>query len=102
MSVAPAVGELWCALTAATLTTRRAARSGAVWGVLFGLLIFNEAVTYHTSNPTPASRQDIVRTFADDTAFAAILGPARHLDTAAGFISRAAGLLVWVGAIWGC
>ena len=102
MSAAHAVGELRGSLTVATLTARRAARSGAVWGVLFGLLIFNEAVTYYTSNPTPASRQDIVRTFADDTAFAAILGPARRLDTAAGFISwRLLGLLVWVGAIWG-
>ena len=102
MSTAPAVGGLRSALTAATLTARRAARSAAVWGLLFGLLIFNEAVAYHTSNPTPESREDIVRTFGDNAAFAAILGPARELDTAAGFISwRLLGLLVWVGAIWG-
>jgi ABC-2 type transport system permease protein len=102
MSTAPALGGLRSALTIATLTARRAARSGAVWGLLFGLLIFNEAVTYHTSNPTPASREDIARTFGDNTAFAAIIGPARQLDTAAGFVSwRLLALLVWVGAIWG-
>ena len=102
MSVAPAVGELRCALTAATLTTRRAARSGAVWGLMFGLLIFNEAVTYHTSNPTPAAREDLVRAFGDNAAFAALIGPARRLDTAGGFMSwRLLALLVWVGAIWG-
>jgi putative exporter of polyketide antibiotics len=102
MSAAPAVGELRCALTVATLTARRAARSGAAWGLLFGVLIFNEAVTYHTSSPTPQARADIVRTFGDNAAFAAILGPARRLDTAAGFVSwRLLALLVWVGAIWG-
>ena len=102
MSTAPAVGGLRSALTVATLTVRRAARSGAVWGVLFGLLIFNDAVTYHTSSPTPESRADIVRAFGDNTAFAAIIGPARQLDTVGGFISwRLLALLVWVGAIWG-
>jgi ABC-2 type transport system permease protein len=102
MSAAPAVGELRSSLTVATLTARRAARSAAVWGVLFGLLIFNDAVSYHTSSPTAASREDIVRTFGDNTAFAAILGPARQLDTVGGFISwRLLALLVWVGAIWG-
>jgi ABC-2 type transport system permease protein len=102
MSAAPAFGELRSTLTVATLTARRAARSAAVWGLLFGLLIFNEAVSYHTSNPTPESREDIVRTFGDNAAFAAILGPARQLDTAGGFLSwRVLALLVWVGAIWG-
>jgi ABC-2 type transport system permease protein len=102
MSAAPAVGELRSGLTVATLTARRAGRSAAVWGLLFGVLIFNEAVTYHTSNPTPESRADIVRTFGDNVAFAAILGPARQLDTAGGFLSwRLLALLVWVGAIWG-
>ncbi|HET9739381.1 MAG TPA: hypothetical protein VFP78_14790 [Solirubrobacteraceae bacterium] len=102
MSAAPAVGELRCALIVATLTARRAARSGAVWGLLFGLLIFNEAVTYHTSSPTPESRADIVRTFGDNTAFAAIIGPAHQLDTVGGFVSwRLLALLVWIGAIWG-
>jgi ABC-2 type transport system permease protein len=102
MSTARAVSELRCTLTVASLTTRRVARSGAVWGLLFGVLIFNDAVTYHTSNPTQASREDIARTFGDNAAFAAILGPARRLDTAAGFVSwRLLALLVWVGAIWG-
>ena len=102
MSAAPAVGELRSALTVATLTVRRTARSGALWGLLFGVLIFNEAVSYHTSNPTPASREDLVRTFGDNTALTAIIGPARQLDTAGGFVSwRLLALLVWVGAIWG-
>ena len=102
MSAAPAVAELRCALTAGTLTARRAARSAAVWGLLFGVLIFNEAATYHTGSPTAASREDIVRTFGDNVAFAAIIGPARQLDTVGGFVSwRLLALLVWIGAIWG-
>ena len=103
MSAAVAVGELRSALTVATLTARRAARSGAVWGLLFGALIFNEAVSYHTSNPTAASREDIVRTFGDNAAFAALIGPAHRLDTVGGWISwRLLWLLLLVGAIWGC
>jgi len=103
MSAAPAVGELRSALTVATLTARRAARSGAVWGLLFGVLIFNDAVTYHTSNPTAASREDIARTFGDNPAFAAIIGPARQLDTVGGFVSwRLLALLVWLGRSGGC
>jgi ABC-2 type transport system permease protein len=102
MSAAPAVGELRCALTAATLTARRAARSAAVWGLLFGVLIYNEATSYRTYYPTSASREAIARTFGDNAAFAALMGPARRLDTVGGWVSwRLLALLVWVGAIWG-
>jgi ABC-2 type transport system permease protein len=102
MSSAPAVAGLRSALTIATLTARRAARSGAVWGLLFGVLIFNEAASYHGYYPTSASREAIARTFGDNAAFAALMGPARQLDTAAGWVSwRVFALLVWVGAIWG-
>ena len=74
MSVEAAVGERRSALTVAALTAKRAARSGVVWGVLLGLLIFNEAASYHTSFPTLAARQDVMRTFGENTAFAALIG----------------------------
>ena len=102
MSAVPAVGEVRSALTVAALSTRRAARSGAVWGLLFGVLVFNEAVSYHTYYPTTASREALVRAFGDNPAFAALIGQAHRLDTAGGFVSwRLLALLTWVGAVWG-
>lgn len=86
----------------ARLTAKRAARSGAVWGVLFGLLVFNEAVGYHSNFPTPASRANVVRAFGHNSAFTALMGPARQLDTVGGWVSwRVFWLLILVGAIWG-
>jgi polyether ionophore transport system permease protein len=86
----------------AWLTARRAARSGAAWGVLFGVLVFNEAAGYHTNFPTPALRADVARAFGHSSAFTALMGPARQLDTVGGWVSwRVFWLLIVVGAIWG-
>jgi polyether ionophore transport system permease protein len=86
----------------ARLTARRAARSAAVWGALFGALIANEALSYHRNFPTPASRAQFVQTFGHNDALAAVIGPARHVDTLGGFVAwRVFGLLIMVGAVWG-
>jgi len=91
------------AATAIALTTaKRAARSGALWGVLFGGLVLNEALSYHTSFPTVASREQFAQTFGGNAGLAAVIGPARQLDTIGGFVAwRVFGLLIIVGAIWG-
>jgi ABC-2 type transport system permease protein len=86
----------------ASTTAKRAARSGAVWGVLFGGLAAYDALGYHTSFPTVASRQHLEQTFGGNTGLAAVIGPAWRLDTAGGWVAwRTFGLLVIVGAIWG-
>jgi ABC-2 type transport system permease protein len=79
-------------------TAKRAARSGVLWGALFGGLIFNDAVSYHQNFPTAAARE----TFGGNAAFAAVLGPAHRLDMVGGEVAwRVFGLLIIVGAIWG-
>jgi ABC-2 type transport system permease protein len=95
-------GQRRAANAVALITAKRAARSGASWGVLFGALVLNEAFTYHTSFPTVASRAQFARTFGGNSALAAVIGPARRLDTIEGFVAwRMFGLLIIVGAIWG-
>lgn len=86
----------------AGLTGRRATRSAALWGALFGLLVWNEAIGWHKSLPTVASREAFAHTLGANTGMAAIIGPARQVDTAHGFLAwRMFGLLIIVGAIWG-
>jgi polyether ionophore transport system permease protein len=94
--------EPWATTAIALTTAKRAARSGALWGALFGALVLNEALTYHTSFPTDDSRAQFARTFGSNSALAAVIGPARRLDTIEGFVAwRMFGLLIIVGAIWG-
>lgn len=95
-------GEWRASTVIASLTGKRAARSGAVWGVLFGALVLDDALSYHTSFPTLASRENFAHTFGHNAALAAIIGQARRLDTVGGEVAwRMFGLLVIVGAIWG-
>ncbi|MEU4498569.1 ABC transporter permease subunit [Streptomyces sp. NPDC023998] len=91
------------ATTAIALTTaKRAARSGALWGLLFGVLVLNEVLSYHTNFPTVAARERFAQTFGGNAGLAAVIGPARRLDTIEGFVAwRMFGLLIIVGAIWG-
>jgi len=42
-------GDRRAATVIALSTTKRAARSGGVWGVLFGLLVINDALSYHST-----------------------------------------------------
>lgn len=95
-------GNRRAATVIAVTTAKRAVRSGVVWGVLFGGLVLQEALSYHTSFPTAASREQFAQTFASNTGLAAVIGPARRLDTVGGMVAwRMFGLLVIVGAIWG-
>jgi ABC-2 type transport system permease protein len=86
----------------ARFTARRAARSGALWGLMFGGLVVASAAGYATTFPTQASRETLARSFGTNPALAALLGPARGLDTVAGFTAwRCLGILSIVGAFWG-
>ena len=86
----------------ALATAGRTARSAALWGGLFGLLIANEALTYDSTFPTAASREEFAATFGSNAALSAIVGPGHRLDTIEGVVAwRVFGLLIIVGAIWG-
>jgi ABC-2 type transport system permease protein len=96
------VSDRQAAATIAWMTAKRAARSGAVWGTLFGVLVANEALSYRKNFPTVASRESFAHTIGSNSALTAIIGPARQVDTIGGFVAwRVFGLLIIVGAIWG-
>ncbi len=96
------VGDRRAATVIALSTAKSAARSGAVCGMLFGALVLNDALSYPTNYPTVASRETLAHTFGHNAGIAAIIGPARRLDTVGGEVAwRTFGLLIILGAIWG-
>ena len=86
----------------AWLTGRRAVRSGAGWGAVFGGYVAASALGYASAYPTVASRTQLAESLGSNTGLAALLGPARQIDTVAGFTAwRCLGVLSMVGGIWG-
>jgi polyether ionophore transport system permease protein len=97
-----AYGERRAARAVAVTTARRAATQGALWGLVFGGTIASAASSYAGLFPTAAERATIARTFQGNTAWAALFGPLRGLDTVAGYTAYKTGMTVIIlGAIWG-
>lgn len=83
-------------------TARRAARPAVAWGLLFGLLVANEALTYQATFPTADARREFAASFGGNAGLSAVIGPGRHLDTIEGVVAwRVFGLMIVVGAVWG-
>jgi ABC-2 type transport system permease protein len=96
------MGEHADAWVVARRTARRAVRSAAVWGLLFGGLVANEALSYDSGFPDRASRENFAHTMNDNRGLTAVTGPARQLDTLGGFVAwRMVSLMLVAGAIWG-
>jgi ABC-2 type transport system permease protein len=92
----------WAEWAVGLRTARRAVRSAAVWGVLFGGLVANEALSYHSGFPDTASRERFAATMGENRGLTAVTGPARSLDTLGGFVAwRMMSLMLVAGAIWG-
>jgi ABC-2 type transport system permease protein len=86
----------------AALTVRRASVQAAVWGFIFGGTIAASASSYASLFPTAASRAAVARSFQGNTAWAALFGPLRRLDTVAGYTAYKSGMAVTIlAAIWG-
>lgn len=83
-------------------TGRRAVRSGALWGLLFGLVNMGSASGYVGAYKTAASRSKLAASFSGNVGMSALLGVPHHLDHMAGFVAwRAVGFLALVGGVWG-
>ena len=84
------------------LTGKKAVRSGAGWGIFFGILIASSAFTYLSSYKTAASRNGLAATFGSNSALATLFGPAHELQTVAGFTAyKVLAVLSITGALWG-
>jgi ABC-2 type transport system permease protein len=84
------------------LVARRAGRSGALWGLVFGGYIATSALGYASLYKTQAARTALAHSFGSSVGITALVGPARAIDTVAGFtVWRSLGVLSLVGAVWG-
>jgi ABC-2 type transport system permease protein len=82
-------------------TARRATRSAALWGSVFGSLVVASAAGYATTFPTAAERRTLAASFGSNAGIAALIGPARHLDNVAGFTAwRCVGIVGILGGVW--
>ncbi len=86
----------------AGLMARRASRSGALWGLIFGFFIVVQTHAYISTYQTQASRDQLARAYGSNLAMNALLGSERAVNTVAGFASwRFVGILSVLGSIWG-
>jgi ABC-2 type transport system permease protein len=86
----------------AVTTAKRAARPGALWGVVFGGLIASAATSYTSLFPTAASRVRVALSVEGNAGFEAMFGPIRRIDTVAGYTAYKVGYaIIILGAIWG-
>jgi ABC-2 type transport system permease protein len=89
-------------LANAGFTGRRMVRTGALWGLVFGLYVYDNAVAFHTIAPTAAQRDRLLSTMAGNAGLKALLGDTRRITTLGGFTDwRAIGITALVASIWG-
>ncbi|HLJ07141.1 MAG TPA: ABC transporter permease subunit [Acidimicrobiia bacterium] len=85
----------------ARLTARKAARSGALWGYVFGVFVVSSALGYAAAYKTPADRTRAAATFANNAGIDALIGRGHQVQTVVGFtVWRSLGVLSVVGAVW--
>lgn len=86
----------------AAMTSRRAARSGALWGLLFGFIVAATMATYQSTFPDAASRAGLVTAVEGNAAFEALFGLTHNMDTVAGYTAYKTMLTLEIlAAAWG-
>ncbi len=99
---APARAGRYPAAVVALRTARRAVRSGALWGYVFGLTVASSALGYVAAYKTLAQRARFAALFGSNGGLAAINGPAREIQTVAGYtVWKSFMFLIVLGAVWG-
>ncbi|HEV2634951.1 MAG TPA: ABC transporter permease subunit [Actinocrinis sp.] len=81
---------------------RKASRSGLLWGLVFGFFVVAQTIAYTSAYQTQSSRDQMARAFGSNVGINALIGPARSINTVAGYTSwRELGILSLLGSIWG-
>jgi len=89
-------------LAIARFTGRRAVRSGGLWGLVFGLYVYDNAFAFDSIAPTAAKRDQLLGTMAGNAGLKALLGDTHLITTRGGFTDwRAIGVTALVACIWG-
>ena len=83
-------------------TTRKAVRSGVLWGYVFGLYLATQALAYASTYKTVAQRAGLAEEFGSNAGVSALVGPAHDIQTVAGFtVWKCLAVLAVVGGVWG-
>ena len=71
-------------------------------GYVFGFYVATQALAYASTYKTPAERLSLVHQFGANAGISAIVGPAREIQTVAGYtVWKCLTVLAIVGAVWG-
>ncbi len=82
-------------------TARKAVRSGALWGYIFGAYVASQALAYASTYKTQASREALAKSFSASGGLNALVGPAHDLASVAGYTAwKSLGILAVMGAVW--
>jgi ABC-2 type transport system permease protein len=84
------------------VTARKAARSGVLWGLIFGVAIASSEVSYGKIYTNSGQRDALAATYGSNKAMSALFGPAPQLQTVGGFTAfKISMTLMVLGAVWG-
>jgi ABC-2 type transport system permease protein len=80
----------------------RQVRTGAfAWAAVFGVTVASTAVSYATTYPTEAARQQAQAAVSGDTGLAIVLGPTSSITSVGGYtVYKVFVMLTTIGAIW--
>jgi ABC-2 type transport system permease protein len=83
------------------LSLRRAVRSGALWGLIFGVYVALQENAYVSAYPTMASRLRIALALGSNAGTNVLFGPTNELQTVGGFTTwKCVGVFSVLGAVW--
>ena len=89
-------------LSVARFTGRRCVRTGALWGLVFGLYVYDNAFAFDSIAPTAAQRNQLLGSMASNAGLKALLGDTHLITTRGGFTDwRAIGVTALIASIWG-
>lgn len=99
-ALSPAGGD--ARLVVGGRVARAAARSGALWGCVFGLFVVVQTVAFTAQYDTQAARDQMAATYGTEGGLTAVLGQPDALNTVAGWATwRFVGILGLLGSVWG-
>jgi polyether ionophore transport system permease protein len=88
--------------TIALFIGRRSALVGALWGLVFGLYVYDNAYAFDTIARTAALRTQLLGAMAGNAGLKALLGDTQQITTRGGFTDwRAIGVITLIASIWG-
>lgn len=77
-------------------------KGAVIWSVAFGGTVAASAVSYVSTFPTEAERQQVAAATSGDAGLSVLLGPTTAIDTVGGYtVYKCFVFLTTIGAIWG-